>query len=143
MSEWEAWFVFHQDPSVRPPKWEEADIFNNVLPWTEASTAAGITADHLRFKLYCIQQELLRTEEELQYLPQDGLNCLAYFQHQQELLHNAFVQCQAHLGAATTAWERAYLTGRRHALSSLQQRVGRLYHAAWASFVKAGWVTEP
>ena len=143
MSEWEAWYTFSQDPSVRPPKWEEADIFSNVLPWTEASMSQGITADHLRFKLYCIQQELLRTEEELEYLPQDPINSLAYFQHQLELLHAAQEQCNAQLSSASTAWEQQYLKGRLHILSSWQRHVSRLHHAAWVSFIEKGWVAPP
>lgn len=143
LSEWEAWYTFQRDQSVQPPKWEEADVFNNVLPWTEASAAQGITADHLRFKLYGIQQELLRTEEELEYLPQDGLNSLAYFQRQQELLHAAQQHCRAQAGAAPTAWEKQYLSGRLHILSSCQRHVGRLHRAAWASFCSVGWVAPP
>ena len=143
MSEWEAWCTFQQDTLVRPPRWEEADIFNNVLPWTEASVAQGITADHLRFKLYCIQQELLRTEEELEYLPQDALNSLAYFQQQQQLLSNAQQQSQARLAAATASWEQQYFAGRVHILSSWQVRIGGLHRAAWKAFSNVGWVTPP
>lgn len=39
MSEWAAWFTFMQPPGVQPPAYEEADVFNNILPWTEASAA--------------------------------------------------------------------------------------------------------
>ena len=143
MSEWEAWFTFQQDASVRPPRWEEADVFSNVLPWTEASAAQGVTADHLRFKLYCVQQELLRTEEELEYLPQDALNSLAYFQHQQQLLSSALQRCQARVAVAATPWEQQYFSGRVHILSSWHVRIGFLYLAAWKAFAKVGWVAPP
>ncbi len=141
MSEWEAWLTFQQDPPVQPPKWEEADLFNNVLPWTKASTAQGITTEHLRFKLFCIQEELLRTEEELEYLPQDALNSLAYFQCQQDLLNVAQERCEVLLGAAARA--QKYLEGRLHVLSSRQRHVGHLHHAAWVAFVKVDWIPPP
>lgn len=128
---------------MRPPRWEEADVFSNVLPWTEASAAQGITADHLCFKLYCVQQELLRMEEELEFLPQDALNSLAYFQRQQQLLSIAQQHCQARLAVAAAPWEQQYFSGRLHVLSSWQVRIGRLHLAAWKSFVTVGWVVPP
>lgn len=140
MSEWEAWYTFMQPPQVQPPLWEDADVFSNLLPWTEASGVDGITADHLRFKLYTIQQELLRCQEELHFLPQDALNSLAYFQHQQSLLHSAHATCEAQLSTATAAWHVQQLRGRLHILSSWQRHVESLHCAALQAFAKAGWV---
>lgn len=132
-----------QPPAVQPPAWSEADVFSNVLLWTEASAARGMTADHLRFKLFSVQQELLRTREELEYLPQDALNSLDYLQQQQELLECAQQACEAQLAGVATPWAQQYLMGRKHILSSWQARVGRQYRAAWAAFTEVGWVAPP
>lgn len=199
MSEWAAWVTFMQPPAAQPPVYDIAEVYKNVLPWTEASAAQvrghalgcwaqlavlvtsfvaelslptlfhaaqdfmprvpqglvpnascpvhpsgqGLTADHLRFKLYSVQQELLRTEEELQYLPQDAANALGYFQQQRTILGSAQGKCAAALGEASTPWEEQYMRGRQYILSSWQAQIGRLHKEAWAAFVKVGWVAVP
>ena len=52
MALWDTWKRFNQAPGFQPPAWDEADVFNNVLPWTAASAAQGPTEQHLRFKVY-------------------------------------------------------------------------------------------
>lgn len=103
----------------------------------------GLTGDHLRFKLYSIQQELLRTKEELCYLPQDAIYTLGYFQEQQQILGGALRACEAALGAASTSWEGKYLRGRLHILASWQAHISCLHKAAWLAFLKAGWIAAP
>lgn len=103
----------------------------------------GLTADHLRFKLYSIQQELLRTKEELEYLPQDAVNTLQYFQQQQEILNAVHSKCEAALSEAGSPWAGEYLRGRLHILACWQAHVGRLYKTAWTAFSEAGWVAAP
>ena len=136
MSEWEQWYTFEQ-PESQPPAWEEGDVLSNQLPWDPSSDWAP---DHLKFKLYSIQQELLRTREELEFLPQDALNTLAFLQQQQALVYAASAQHEAALQRPTSAWQALQHKGSLYILGSWKQHVGGLQLAAWRAFAKAGLV---
>ena len=105
MAVWEGWQRFNQPLDFLPP----TDVFSNVLPWTAASGAQGLTEQHMRYKVYCIAQELQRCEEELRFLPQDALNTLHYLDHQQVLLAAALV---AVLAEPVMQEGRAHVHGR-------------------------------
>ena len=55
---WDAWQRFGQAFGFEPPVWDEVAVFNNELPWTAASGAQGPTEQHMRYKVYCVAQEL-------------------------------------------------------------------------------------
>lgn len=141
MSVWEAWQRFGQPAAFEPPQWDEADVFNNVLPWTAASAASGLTEQHLRFRIYCVAQELQRCNEELTFLPQDALNVLSYFEWQQQQLAAAL----AATGGTQLAGVAAQMAaGKSHMLKAWQARIAVLQQQAVAAFVGAGWlVTAP
>lgn len=131
MAVWESWQRFGQPPGFEPPQWDEADVFSNVLPWTAASPAHGMTEQHLRYKVYCAAQELQRCQEELRFLPQDAVNTLQYFEWQQQQLAAALQAVNPQLGCAA---------GRAHMLRAWQARISHLQRQALDAFVKAGWV---
>ena len=129
MAVWESWQRFCQPPGFEPPQWDEADAFSNVLPWTVASPAHGMTEQHIRYKVYCAAQELRRCEEELRFLPQDAVNTLQYFEWQQQ-----------QLAAAIEALDPCSAAGRVHMLSAWRARIAHMQRIALAAFVKAGWL---
>lgn len=131
MAVWEGWQRFNQPLDFLPPTWEEADVFSNVLPWTAASGAQGLTEQHMRYKVYCIAQELQRCEEELRFLPQDALNTLHYLDHQQVLLAAALVAVLA---------EPVMQEGRAHVLRAWQARITGMQLQAAQAFREAGWI---
>lgn len=106
-------------------------MFSNVLPWTAASGAQGLTEQHMRYKVYCIAQELQRCEEELRFLPQDALNTLHYLDHQQVLLAAALVAVLA---------EPVMQEGRAHVLRAWQARITGMQLQAAQAFREAGWI---
>ena len=128
MAAWESWQRFGQPPGFQPPQWDEADVFSNVLPWTVASPAHGMTEQHLRYKVYCAAQELQRCQEELRFLPQDAVNTLQYFEWQQQQLSAALQAVNPQLGCAA---------GRAHMLRTWQARIFHLQQQALDAFVKA------
>ena len=128
MAIWEGWLRFNQPVGFQPPCWEEADVFDNVLPWTAASGAQGLTEQHMRYKVYCIAQELQRCEEELRFLPQDALNTLEYLSDQQSMLAAALAAVPAEEG------------GRAHALRAWQARITTMQRSAAKAFRGAGWI---
>lgn len=140
MSLWEAWQRFGQPTDFQVHSWEEADVFGNVLPWTAASTAQGQTEQHLRYKVYCIAQELQRCREELLFLPQDALNALAYYQYQQEVLAAALAAARTAAAQAGSPADAPMSRGREHSLLSWQARVAGLQRKAVAAFQKAGMI---
>jgi hypothetical protein len=140
MAVWEGWKRFNQPPGYQPPAWDESDIYNNVLPWTVASTAEGVTEQHLRYKIYCVAQELCRCEEELRYLPQDALNTLHYFQHQQEQLAAAQAAAGVAERAAATPVQQAVCRGKAYILRAWQARIASMQQRAAEAFQQAGWI---
>ena len=54
MALWEQWYLFMQPAGTPLPAWEEREVFNNILPWTAASSAGGVSKEHLEFKLYSL-----------------------------------------------------------------------------------------
>lgn len=142
MAVWEGWQRFNRPPSFQPPAWEEADVFNNILPWTVASAAQGLTEQHMRYKVYCIAQELKRCEEELHFLPQDAVNMLHYFRHQQHQLAAALEKERTELLQAATPAARVMSQGRAYALRAWQARLATMQQRAAAAFQKAGWIAS-
>jgi hypothetical protein len=140
MATWVAWQRFNQPADFQPPAWEEADVFNNVLPWTVASAALGKTEEHLRYKVYCIAQELQRCEEELLFLPQDALNTLQYFHHQFHKLQAAHQAAVAAEQQASSAIEQSMCRGRAYKLSAWLMRIASMQNRAAEAFEKAGWL---
>jgi hypothetical protein len=132
MAVWESWHRFGQPAGYEPPEWDEADVYSNVLPWTAASAAQGMTEQHLRYKVYCAAQELQRCEEELEYLPQDAVNTLEYFAWQQQQLAGAL----GALGATATGMA----AGQAHMLRAWQARIAHMQQQAVAAFMKVGWI---
>lgn len=143
MATWVAWQRFNQPADFQPPAWEEADVFNNVLPWTVASAAQGKTEQHLRYKVYCIAQELQRCQEELLFLPQDALNTLLYFQHQHNKLQLAREAALAAEQQASCTMEKGMCRGRAYKLSAWLARVASMQNRAVEAFEKAGWLGRP
>jgi len=139
MAVWEGWKRFNQQAGYQPPAWEESDVFNNVLPWTAASAAEGLTEQHLRYKLYCVSQELLRCQEELQFLPQDALNMLRYFGHQQQQLATALAALQGAPSDEPPS-AQAMRLGQAHILTAWQARIAGMQQQAVAAFEQVGWV---
>ena len=140
MAVWEGWQRFNQPAGFQPPAWDEADVFNNVLPWTAASAAQGLTEQHMRYKVFCIAQELQRCEEELRFLPQDALNTLQYLTHQQQVLGAALAAMHAAQQQAVGAAEQAMCEGRSHALRAWQARITSMQRRAAQAFREAGWI---
>jgi hypothetical protein len=143
MSVWEAWMRFEQPPDFHPPTWDEADVFTNVLPWTAASGAAGLTEQHLRFRAYCISQEQRRCEEELRFLPQDAMNTLRYYAEQQQQLVAARAAAEATALQAAVPAARALARGKAYLARTWQARIAGMQHAAVAAFTSTGWVAAP
>jgi hypothetical protein len=142
MAVWEGWKRFNQAPEYRPPAWEEADVFNNVLPWTPASSAEGLTEQHIRYKVYCIVQELRRCEEELRFLPQDAVNTLRYYQKQYAELTTALDGLQHLEALAAGPAELAMCRGKAHVLRAWQARIASMQQQALVAFEKAGWIVR-
>lgn len=140
MAVWEAWQRFNQDRNFELPAWEEADVFNNVLPWTAASSAQGLTEQHLRYKVYCISQEIERCHEELRFLPQDALNAMQYYQHQQRVLAAAVGAVRAAEQQAQAPSEVAACRGRAYALQAWQARIAGIHQQAAEAFQEVGWM---
>lgn len=140
MAEWQNWKRFNRPTDYQPPAWDEADVFNNVLPWTVASTAEGLTEQHLRYKAYCLGQELQRCQEELRFLPQDALNMLRYYQHQQAQLQAALVAAQQGERAAQAPADAAMWRGKAYIARAWQARIAALQQSAVAAFQKIGWI---
>ena len=126
MALWEQWYLFMQPAGTPLPAWEEREVFNNILPWTAASSAGGVSKEHLEFKLYSAVQELYRCEEELLFLPADAVSTLDYYQFLREAVHTAAEAVQSQLAAANTPAEQASLTGRLHILRSWFNQLGAL-----------------
>lgn len=140
MAVWEGWLRFNQSPDFQPPAWEEADVFSNVLPWTAASAAQGLTEQHVRYKVYCIAQELQRCEEEQRFLPQDAVNTLCYFQHQQRVLADAVAATISRGQQTVASAEQAICRGQVHTLQAWQARIAIMQRKAAQAFQKAGWL---
>ena len=140
MSVWEGWMRFNQPAGYQPPAWDEADVFNNVLPWTVASTAEGLSEQHLRYRVFCVVQELRRCQEELRFLPQDALNTLRHYSRQQQQLSAAVadLRCQA----AVTPAQVAHCRGKEHMLRAWQARIATLQQQAQDAFQEAGWIEQ-
>lgn len=128
MALWEAWYRFGMPADCQPPAWEEADVFNNTLPWAANSPAHGLTEQHMRFKVYCVAQELRRSEEELEFLPQDAYNTLYYYEWQLQQL------------AAVICKQPALEAGAAHMLRAWRARIAVLHRSAVDAFVKLGWI---
>lgn len=140
MAVWEGWMRFNQPANYQPPAWEEADLFNNVLPWTAASAAYGLTEQHLHYKAYCISQELRRCEEELRFLPQDAVNTLRYFESQQNQLAAALEAANSGERQAAAPAVAAMWRGKAHIACTWQARIAGMQQAAATAFQKAGWI---
>jgi len=140
MAVWEGWLRFNQPPDFQPPAWEEADVFNNVLPWTAASGAQGLTEQHVHYKVYCIAQELQRCEEEQRFLPQDAMNTLCYLQHQQRMLADAVAAINNGGQQAVACAEQLMCRGQAHTLQAWQARIAIMQQKAARAFHKAGWL---
>ena len=91
-------------------------------------------------QVYCIAQELDRFCEELRFLPQDALNALQYYQHQQRVLAAAVQAAQAVEQQAEVPSERTMGRGRVYALRAWQARIAAMQQQAAAAFQEAGWI---
>jgi len=140
MALWEAWQRFNQPADFELPAWDEADVLDNVLPWTAASSAYASTEQHLRYKLFCISQELQRCEEELRFLPQDALNTLTYYQHQRQLLAVGIADQMGNVEQAACPAERAMCKGRMHVLQAWDAQVRSITGQAAQAFIAAGLI---
>ena len=142
MAAWVQWYLFEQPAGTSPPAWSEGDVFNNILPWTPASTGAVASREHLHFKLHCAVQERQRCEEELVFLPEDAISTLDYYQRQREQVEAAAAAAAAAAvaNAAVPTAAEALLAGRVHILRCWSNRIGTLQLRALNAFAAVGWV---
>lgn len=137
MAVWDAWQRFNQPADFQPPAWEEADVFSNRLPWAASGPE---NAHHLRFRIYCVAQELQRCEEELRFLPMDAQNALRYLEHQLQLLATGVAAAQVAGQLAGTAAQQAMWCGKAHVLRAWQARIATLHQDSLKLCCEVGWM---
>jgi hypothetical protein len=88
---WVAWTMFMQPEGEEPPTVVEEDWLSGRFPWSPGGLGIWEAAiiqsqDALQLALYKAEQELLRSKEELEYLPADAAFLLNNIRSQQLLI---------------------------------------------------------
>lgn len=108
-------------------------VLSNVLPWHTGGQYKDCSLDFLRLKLFKMESEAKRCEEELLYLPSDAVKALLYFGKQIRLLQDWLMKehtpSTAPSGKVILMYER-------------MQKVKRLSDDAFARFVKCKLLLE-
>lgn len=92
---------WHESAGYPEPVLSEMDVFNNVLPWQTSGIDIG--KGQLQLKLYKMESELERCEEELDMLPGDAVKVLLYYGFQIRLLQEWLVTEHPHPAQASAS----------------------------------------
>jgi hypothetical protein len=124
------------NPGEAAPAYEEEDVYDNVLPWQPAQSAAR-SSEELRLRYHRVRQELKRCEEELTYLAGDAVRVIAYYVRQLGLIEQWILQQpEAHADIVPTA-----IHGRIHIMHLAQKRLCSKLKHALATFASCGWLS--
>lgn len=123
-----AYTVWNETAGRSTPALSEEDVLSNNLPWY-ADPGGSNSLDHVKLKLFKLQSELDRTEEELQFLHTDAVKVLLYFGKQIGLLQSWFMENYPEVGNGP-------LPGRVLLMYDLLQKVKRLQSGAYKLFIK-------
>lgn len=103
------------------PRLSEEEIFNNQLPWQ--TSGIDISKEQLQLKLFRMESEVKRCEEEMAMLPSDAVNVLVYYGTQVRLLQEWLVKEHPYpalvpaSGEVQLMFEKLQLVERLHAKS--------------------------
>lgn len=120
-----SWNEQANKPSV---ELSEDDVIRNKLPWYIGGEYKNCSFEFLQLKLYKMESESKRCEEELAYLPSDAVKVMLYFAKQISLLQ-AWIMKEHRLLSPPS--------GKVILMYFRMRKVERLYDDAFAQFVKS------